>query len=451
MIEFVTSRNNFKTIGAEELSSIPSAALLLLIFLALFVPTVYVAFKACLMVIIAIGILANICSGKYFLPRDSCYAVLAFSVTGLLNSIHGEMNGAPGATRVLTVMSLWPLFYLLSAIQLNQKNAVRWINSAFTVALEAIIIYSLIFLGSEFGIVPDVLYLRLDQGNAYGIYDGYIEYSLFNISSLLFLVPLAVHRLANRLRARQVGASFKIIIETGTLFLALMLCLLSGRRALQFVVLSTPILIITSESILGHRGRTFLQLLFSWRALTIVTLTFAASVLFLGLVGVNIDPQVLLVNMLDGFNFTGGSEEGASVRYEQYDSLMRAWWNGNILIGAGNGSCTEVLRDTEGMPWSYELTYVYILFSTGIAGSAFYVTWFVWGLVRLRHALALRTDLLGDIAPIVTGVFAFLIATASNPYLGKFDYLWIAFLPHLIAGSIQFQNKELMGKVAVTR
>jgi hypothetical protein len=448
MVKFVNSRGHFKTISAGELSSTPSAALLFLIFLALFVPTAYVTLKACLMLIIAVGILADMCSGKIFLPRGTCYAVIAFSLFGLLNSIHGEINGAPGATRVLTVMSLWPLFYLLSAIQLKRKNAVRWLSSVFTVALVTIIIYSLIFLGNEFGIVPNVMYLRLDQGGAFGIYNGYVEYSLFNISSLLFLVPLAAHRLTNRLRARQAGTLVKTIAEMCTIFLALLLCLLSGRRALQFIILSTPILIITSESLLGQRGRNLLHLLASWKALTAIALAFAACLLFLNIFQVDLNPQVLLANMQSGFDFTGGSDEGASVRYEQYESLMRAWWNGDILFGAGNGSCTEVVRDTE-MPWSYELTYIYILFSTGIVGTVFYITWFGWGLVRLRHALALRNDLFEYITPVVTGVIAFLIAAASNPYIGKFDYLWIVFLPHLLAGSLEFQNKKPTRRVAV--
>jgi hypothetical protein len=288
----------------------------------------------------------------------------------------------------------------------------------------------------------------LDQKGAIGIYDGYVEYSLLSISSLLFLVPLAAHRLTNRLRARQAGALMYTIVEMGTISLALLLCLLSGRRALQFVILLTPILIITSESLLGQRGRHLLHLLISWKALTAIALTFAALLYFLYSFQVDIDPQILLVHMQSGFDFTSGNDESASIRYGQYESLMSAWWNGDILFGAGNGSCTEVLRHSE-MPWSYELTYIYILFSTGIVGVVFYITWFGWGLVRLRHALALREDLFEYIAPVVTGIFAFLIAAASNPYLGKFDYLWIVFLPHLLAGSLTYQNKKLLSKVTV--
>jgi|GEM_PF-2685004 len=442
MNQIVTSRNNTKTDSVGQFPTVTGAALLLLIFLCLFVPTAYVLFKVSVILIILIGVSAKIYSSSIFLNRNTCFAVLAYCLFGLLNSIHGEFNGAPGAIRVLTVMALWPLFYLLFAIQLNHQNAVRWLNSVFTVALVAILIYSLIFLGHAFNTVPDILYFKLDQGNAVGVYDGFVEYNLFSISSLLFLVPLFTHRLICKLKINRAIPKKSATIEICILIFALILCLLSGRRALQLVILLTPILVISSELILGQRVRDLINNLISWRFSVTVVVIFLGFLTFLRFFTVDIDKDVVLYNMLGGFDFTGESDESASVRYQQYESLMSAWWNGNIFFGAGNGSCTEVLRDTGDMPWSYELTYIYILFSTGIVGVVFYTTWFGWGLLRLRHALILRKDLLKYITPIVTGIFAFLIATATNPYLGKFDYLWIVFLPHLLAGSLKYQGKD---------
>ena len=450
MTQIVTSRNNTKTDSVGQFPPITNAALLFLIFLCLFVPTAYVLFKVSLILIILIGVSGKVYLGNVFLNRNTCYAVSAYCLFGLLNSIHGEFNGAPGAIRVLTVMALWPLFYLIFAIQLNSQNAVRWLNSVFTVTLVAIITYSLIFLGHEFEFLPNIIYFELAQGNKFGIYDGFIEYNLFSISSLLFLVPLFTHRLICKLTVNRAIQQKSAIIEICILILALILCLLSGRRALQLVILLTPVLVISSELILGQRVRDLINKLISWRLSVTVVAIFIGLLTFLRVFTIDIDKDVALDNMLGGFDFTGGSDQSASVRYEQYESLMRAWWNGNILFGEGNGSCTEVLRDSGDMPWSYELTYVYMLFSTGIMGVIFYTTWFGWGLIRLRHALALRKDLVQYITPIVTGIFAFLIAAASNPYIGKFDYLWIVFLPHLLAGSLQYQRTEIVGTNAVT-
>jgi hypothetical protein len=215
------------------------------------------------------------------------------------------------------------------------------------------------------------------------------------------------------------------------------------------VILLTPVLVFSSELILGQKGRNLINKLISWRLFTTVVVIFIGLLTFLSVFTVDIEKDTVFDYLIAGFDFTGGGDEGASVRYEQYESLMRAWWNGNILFGEGNGSCTEVLRDSENMPWSYELTYVYMLFSTGIVGVIFYTTWFGWGLVRLRNALALRKDMVQYITPIVTGTFAFLIVAASNPYIGRFDYLWIVFLPHLLAGSLQYQRTEIVGTNAV--
>ncbi|MFT6349724.1 MAG: hypothetical protein ACJAYB_002759 [Psychromonas sp.] len=55
----------------------------------------------------------------------------------------------------------------------------------------------------------------------------------------------------------------------------------------------------------------------------------------------------------------------------------------------------------------------------------------------------MRPDLKIYVLPLMTGVFCFGIATASNPYFGKFDFLWIIMLPHLIAGGIKFQRVSI--------
>ncbi|MFT6349723.1 MAG: hypothetical protein ACJAYB_002758 [Psychromonas sp.] len=86
----------------------------------------------------------------------------------------------------------------------------------------------------------------------------------------------------------------------------------------------------------------------------------------------------------DGFDFESG--ENSSERTLHFFALINGWPDSSILFGAGNGSTVDVVRSTK-MAWAYELTYVYLLFSTGLVGFIFYVGWFGYGLLRVRQTL----------------------------------------------------------------
>ena len=153
-----------------------------------------------------------------------------------------------------------------------------------------------------------------------------------------------------------------------------------------------------------------------------------------------LDVGIMGSMLLDGFNFESG--ESSQLRTGQFLGLYQGWVDGNLFFGAGNGAAlNSVVRDID-MPWAYELTYSYLLYSTGLVGSSCYFAWFGWGVLRLRNALLISPEMGFLVGPIMSGVFGLGIAAASNPYFGKFDYLWIILLPHLIAGGIRFQKFE---------
>jgi O-antigen ligase len=93
------------------------------------------------------------------------------------------------------------------------------------------------------------------------------------------------------------------------------------------------------------------------------------------------------------------------------------------------------------MPWSYELYFLSLLFHTGIVGIAAYALGIVWivfhGIRIIRGDPALRLYMI----PVLVAMICFLIASNTNPYLAKFDYLWVIFLPvaiinhHLLKGN----------------
>lgn len=424
----------------KTLLNIVGTSLLVLIFLALFVPITYQEIKIVFLLLALTGVVVlGIYSKKLIWSERTLMACFLLATFGLVNSLHGELNSAPGAFRVLTVMTVWPILFAILSTMLNRPNAIRMLIFTLTITLLVLVAYSFLFLGNMSGVVPDALYFELDQGQAIGFYDGTVEYSLHSISSLLFLIPFWVHYLLILNRTDKAK-----IIHWIVLFVGLFLCVLTGRRAVQLVVLMSPFIVMATEAMVGsglRRGLSLFKFFFIWRY---------ASFLIIGAIGltfvfasIEIRLDALVEEFMLGFNFSEFSS--AVERVNQFYSLINSWFNGNLLIGAGNGSHTDYLRSAH-MPWAYELSYVYLLFSTGVVGVLFYFGWFGWGLMRIRNALIYRPDMRIYVLPLITGVFGLAIGAASNPYFQKFDYLWILLLPHLLAGAVKHQRKHVTGK-----
>jgi hypothetical protein len=419
---------------------IAGVSLLVLIFLALFVPTTYFEVKVAFLLIVLSGMIVLTINSKLVWTHQTLIACFLLSLVGLANSLHGQMNMAPGAVRVLTVMAAWPMLYAFFSALLNQPNAIRLIVSTFKFSLIAIVLYSFLYLGNVAGVIPDWMYFELDQGqNANFIFEGIVEYNLYSIASLLFLMPFWAHYLLKLLGERKNSKLDWILLLVG-----LVICVLSGRRAVQLVALGIPLIVLLTESIIGEGVRGGFRLLWNiCNRRNILMLCFLGIGFLSVLALIDIQLDRLYENFIKGFEFTDSSNADASARGEQFTSLISNWYDGNHLFGAGNGSNTDLIRSDNDMPWSYELTYVYLLFSTGIVGVLFYFGWFGWGLLRIRSGLRQYPEMTTYIAPMISGTFGLAIGAASNPYFGKFDYLWILFIPHLFAGALKYQKKVI--------
>jgi O-antigen ligase len=75
------------------------------------------------------------------------------------------------------------------------------------------------------------------------------------------------------------------------------------------------------------------------------------------------------------------------------------------------------------------MSYLDLLFQTGLFGFMAYVAGVVWiywkGTTIIKEGGALGQVML----PALVGMSCFLIASMTNPYLTKFDGLWAIFLP----------------------
>jgi len=404
-----------------------------LFFLMLFVPTSYKGLKAFLLVGLFFGILLGLLYGIPFRIHLQVFILFLFyTFLGMAYVFYGYIQGNPGAVRVSTVYVIWPIVYMVIISTMSKEWIFRSVARVLIGSSIAISLYAIYYLFHELGIVPDVLYLELDLGQSAGFYEELVRYNLYSISTLLFLFPFVTASLFSwgGVDPPPVRRNYIII----SFLLVTCVSILSGRRALWLVMILTPLLTSVILFFAKQRQGTIKKILkpiFYFAGIVGVSLGLLQTVFDVGVSG-------LLNRFVEGFQFS--DDFGAVLRREQYVALLDGWAN-SAFFGAGLGAVAEgSIRSLE-MPWSYELYFLSMLFHTGIVGIAAYaigIGWIVFhGLRIIRRDPALRPYMI----PVLVGMICFLIASNTNPYLAKFDYLWIIFLPvalinhHLLEGN----------------
>jgi len=211
-----------------------------LFFSMLFVPTVYQPVKAVLLAVLvgAIVLGAFRQSIRIELHGQVFLWVGVIVVTGVAFMALGFFNGAPGALRVGTVYVLWPLVFMLLIAAIPSVQGLRVLLGTMVVAGVALGLYGAMYFAYVSGVWPDVLYLKLDQGQAVGFFDGFVEYNMYSIATLLFLVPFLFAALLqwsgrdDPVRRHWLWAAYALCLG---------LAILSGRRMLWLVLTVTPV------------------------------------------------------------------------------------------------------------------------------------------------------------------------------------------------------------------
>jgi hypothetical protein len=429
-ITYINKNDNSKSISKVKWYALPGY---LLFFMMLFVPTTYQPIKAILLAfclfIITIGILVD--RGKLNLHTDVLLWMVFYVLLGVFFIFIGVLRGAPGALRVSTVYVLWPIVFTLLIAGATKISVLKGIMQTLVIATIAIGIYSLSYIAWAWGWLPDALYIPLDMGQAIGFYKGFTEYNLYNISSLIFLVPFMLAIVLTWPKNQKPFGISKIFIWVG-LILGLLLVLLSGRRALILVSLLSPVIILILSRFLPRQHGNK-----SGRLLTILGLVFFLLVIVFSLNLIfEINLYAVKEMFIQGFNFE--LDINALPRAEQFVALMEGWKE-YPLLGAGHGAGVDYIRSVS-QPWAYELSYVALLYQTGMIGFLLYgicICWILWRGIKL---IKIGGFLGNSMLLILTGTICFLIANFTNPYLGKFDYMWVLFLP------LMFINYGLLNK-----
>jgi len=280
-----------------------------------------------------------------------------------------------------------------------------------------------IFLVSA-GVLPTSMMVSVDQTLNVSIKDGVPGIQLPAVSTLVFLVPYFMTALV--VRAHRGDRRQSTFWMWTALIASASASVLTGRRALLLVILLAPIiatcLLVWMPD--WSRKQAILGVLRLVAAMAVVVLVFGGALGWL----IDVDYAGYLQSIRGGFDFSGSTTGSAFERQGQFYALLDGW-SESPLIGYGHGVACWGWERSADKPWRYELSYMSLLFHTGVIGFCAYAAGIAWLFWRGFQALRGGGKYGAAMAPLMVGLVCMLVAYGTNPYFDAFDALWTLFLP----------------------
>jgi O-antigen ligase len=378
--------------------------------MSLFVPTTYQPIKV---VFLGFGLILLVINGNLKIHVSVLFWILLMITSDVLFQVEGFINGGKGSLRVSTVTIMWPLCYIIIISSLNKIEYFIKIFKILLWATKIIIIHTFLLFLSSLNIISNP-FPNIDVGYRIGFYNSFTEYSTYNMSSLLFTVPVIFTLWITKLNTEYLSKLTYLLV----CLLILILMIVSGRTIFQLNLVF--ILFINFFMIKKYRKNNF--------DIIGLSIILFFSVL-LALIIINyiyeIDIQLIISAIKGKFDFKASSNTSGGIRGSQFKVLIEGWQE-KPLFGWGEG--VGAGDKAEGS-WAYELVYVARLFQTGIIGTILYFSFIFWIIYRCMIIINKKNHLSKITYSILNGFICFMIANATNPYLGKFDYMWVIYLP----------------------
>jgi hypothetical protein len=273
----------------------------------------------------------------------------------------------------------------------------------FSTYVISILMLSLV-ISEYYGI--DIFGEEFSKENLYeiGIHPGYIQINAYCIGSMLFISGYLLHYIFFR------KSNIKDCIP---LFFAMLVVILSSRRAIQLLVLASPMIFLITCYFLKNK----------YPVLKIIKIF--ATLFTLGFIFILVFSGFELLDFNEVFKrLIYVLEDDDNARIDQYYSLLDGFAH-NFIFGSGAGGGVSVIRSVDS-PWVYELTYMQLLFNNGIVGTSFifsFLLYYIYILLKNNKDIQ-KID--SNFNAKFTGVLFLLFGSISNPYLGSFDFMLFA-------------------------
>jgi hypothetical protein len=428
--------SKFMSRSAEQLNwgiwaFLPSSVLILLMLVFPMVHELLYAKTFLFAVTLAVTGATMLKTGRAWLHPTVALWTLSLSVLAFVFVLEGFFAGAPGAEKAALVYVVWPILYTVVITGIRCERILFRIIGAVIVSVSCIGVYSIVYLLIKTDILPENRFFDLISfdwhAQAFALHEGYVGMQFPGVDSLPFLLPFTVAALVTYLPRKGGAPPLRRAWLWAAAFFGMACVLVSGRRALYLLILTSPFLTLLFLSF-----QPMVERHLSRKALVRVTASGVLG-LVISLIVLNAIYGVTLSGLTDrlsvGFNFSPTSEDpGTTERRDQYHALLAGWME-SPLLGAGHGAPAFGSIRSQLTPWNYELDYLALLYQTGIVGIAAYgagIFWIYWKGVQVIRSGGHLSALM---VACLVGMSSVLIANATNPYLARFDGMWAIFLP----------------------
>ncbi len=322
------------------------------------------------------------------------YFILNFIAlsTGLASFLYGYYSGNPGALPLSRIVLIWPLLYFyltgyVNKIQLfeNFERIILYVTLFLT------IVYLSFLLGYE---GPARVFFTID---GVSIKDDDFGFSHPSITSLFLGNAYISGYLYINYRRLSYSQNFRLVL---LLCISSVVLFFSGRNAFIALIIMSPVLLFATKATLV--GKKIWLYLFP-----LMTATLIGSIIIL------ID-WTLLAQIYP-------------VRFETAYVLLESF-AAAPLIGHGLGN---IVGSSYRSGWTFENSYLYLMQNFGLIGVSIFsaIVWFL--LLSIRQFVRVNRRHAYTLFPILYLWTVFLIINLTNPYLLKFDYLWVFFAPFI--------------------
>ena len=393
-------------------------------FLMLFVPTRFQLPRGVLLLIIGIYSIINFQKFKPKLAKNVFFSSLICLTYTVISLIIGLFNNNPGLIPSITTAFIWPMFFIWIISCNKDIKTIDNLMNVFVIGFLANTI--LIFLLIIFFVVnTNFLYLvepfrKIFDFRA-SLYGSEIAFNLISMGSFVFANGYFFSRVYNFNSSTIINRKTKVI-NIILYILSTIVLLISGRRGFFIGSIFGALLIIYISHITKIKkiSRHFFVNIF-------ILLSLGISTFIIYLKINNIDLYTYFLEILQNFNLFNLE----SVSPKRYDDLINLTniFKSSPFFGNGLGFSISPPTVITQQLFSYEIQYLQYLAGFGIIGFSVYGLYIFWIVYKCINLSIRDANFSYRLMPIISGLITFLVTNSTNPYLLKFDFLWVIFIP----------------------
>lgn len=320
--------------------------------------------------------------------------------------IIGIINSTPGKIKLGLLYLIWPsIYYIVFLRGLNRSRLEITLNVLSWSSLYIGIVGLWNILESYYDLDMQIKFFD-SEIIGLGLYDGYIEFTMFSLNSLPFLIPFNLLCFYFNIYSKK---RLTFIINS---IILILLAFLSLRKALWVVIILTLAFITIKHF---YSKVSFITKVFSMFFI-LITLTLIITFDF--------GSDTAIGQFKDGINFGKNIDAGNELRLEQVNALTKGILQ-NPLFGAGLGASAEIYGSIRNIdePWSYEVFFLALVYQIGIVLFLILslITFYIFGKLLLMNTSLSITLFISFIMMILVGF--------TNPVFMRFDGLWFFYIP----------------------